>query len=174
MLVRLALIGSATKIADQGASKMDSGLEAELAVGDRAWAELVAALDTAAPSRPLHDPDSPDWTSRDVYTHFVRMHEASARAIRSEMQGQSVDWEPEDTAQRIAKMERRNDARVESDRQHSLEQARRLAHESREVYRDLICSLTTEQWRAFGRKHSDDLLGGHYRGHLRYIQGEQR
>lgn len=102
-------------------------------------------LDAADPSRPLHDPDSPDWTSRDVYTHFVRMHQGSARAIRSEMQGQSVDWEPEDTAQRIAKMERRNDARVERDRQHSLEQARTLAHESREVYRDLICSLTTDR-----------------------------
>jgi hypothetical protein len=153
---------------------MDSELEAELAAGDRAWAALVAVLDAADPDGPLHDPDSPDWTTRDVYTHFVRMHEASARAIRSEMQGQSVDWEPEDTAQQIAKMERGNDARVESDRRHSLEQARGLAHESRDDYRDLMCGLTPEQWRAFGRKHSDDLLGGHYRGHLRYIQGAER
>ena len=102
------------------------------------------------------------------------MHQGSVRAIRSEMQGQFVDWEPEDTVQRIAKMERRNDTRVESDRQHSLEQGRTLAHESRDVYRDLICGLTADQWRAFGRKHSDDLLGGHYRGHLRYIQVEER
>lgn len=153
---------------------MDPELEVELAAGDRAWAELVAVLDAADPSRPLHDPDSPHWTSRDVYTHFVRMHQASTQAIRAEMQGQSFDWEPEDTAQRITKMERRNDARVDGDGRHSLEQASALAHESRDVYRDLMCNLTTDQWRAFGRKHSDDLLGGHYRGHLRYIQGAER
>lgn len=40
----------------------------------------------------------------------------------------------------------------------------------RESYRELICSLTADQWRAFGRKHSDDLLGGHYKGQLRSFQ----
>ena len=149
-------------------------LEAELAVGDRAWEELVAALDAADASQPIHDPDSPAWTSPDVYTHFVRMHRGSAEAIRSELRGQSVDWEPEETREQITTMERRNDARVETDQHYSLEQARALAHESRDSYRDLICSLSADQWRAFGRKHSDDLLGGHYRGHLRYMRSGER
>jgi hypothetical protein len=151
--------------------KMDAELESQLAVGDRAWAALCAVLDASEPDRPLHDPDSPDWTSRDIYTHFIRMHEGSANAIRSELARQAVDWEAEDTPQRIQAMERRNDARVEKDRRYSFDDAQARAQAARDAYRELICSLTVDQWRAFGRKHSDDLLGGHYEGHLRYIQG---
>ena len=57
-----------------------------MAAGDAAWTELCAVLDAAEPAMPLHDPDSPEWTSRDVYTHFLRMHAGSARAIRHELE----------------------------------------------------------------------------------------
>lgn len=140
-----------------------------IAAGDEAWAELRAALDAADPEVALHDPDSPEWTSRDVYAHFVRMHRGSMDALRRELAGETVTFAPEDTAERIATVERRNDARALEDRALSLEEARRLAEETRVAYRALMLSLTPEQWDAFGRTHSDDLVGGHYRGHLGYL-----
>lgn len=72
-----------------------------MAAGERAWADPCAALDVADPAEPLHDPESPAWTSRDVYTRFLRTHRGSANAIRPELAGRAVNWEPEDTPQRI-------------------------------------------------------------------------
>ncbi len=131
--------------------------------GDESWTELCAALDAAAPGVPLHDPDSPEWTSRDVYTHFIRMHSGSARAIR---------WEIEHDERYVFSdldEDEQNERRVAEDRSIDLYQARRRAQERRDDYRALIASLTEAQFEAIGRRHGDDLLGGHYRGHLTYI-----
>jgi hypothetical protein len=132
--------------------------------GDAAWTELCAVLDTADPETPLHDPEAPEWTSRDVYTHFVRMHEGSARAIRHELEsGERYQW-PEIDEDEL------NERRVAEDRAMSLDQARRRAIDSRAEYRALVAGLTDEQFDEIGRRHGDDLLGGHYRGHLGYIE----
>lgn len=132
--------------------------------GDESWAELCAALDAAEPGVPLHDPDSPQWTSRDVYTHFVRMHSGSARAIR---------WEIEHGERYVFSVldeDELNERNVAQDRSIDLDESSRLARESRDAYRALVTRLTEEQFEAIGRRHGDDLLGGHYRGHLTYIR----
>lgn len=132
--------------------------------GDAAWLELCAVLDAADPNIPLHDPDSPEWTSRDVYTHFWRMHSGSTHAIRSELgTDEPYQWSDLDE-------DELNERNAAIDRVISLEDARRVAKESRADYRALIASLTEPQFEDIGRRHGDDLLGGHYRGHLTYIR----
>ena len=44
----------------------------------REWALLCEALD-AHPEGALHDPASPEWTARDVFTHLAAMMEGSTR-----------------------------------------------------------------------------------------------
>lgn len=142
------------------------GDRAELmAEGDAAWAELCARLDAADPDLPLHDPDSPEWISRDVYTHFIRMHEGSARAIRWELEhGERYRWPGGDE-------DEQNERHVAADRGLTLAEARQRANETRADYRALVVGLTDEAFEEIGRRHGDDLLGGHYRGHLSYIGG---
>jgi hypothetical protein len=48
-----------------------TAIAAMLAEDRREWAALCAALD-AHPEGPLHDPESPTWTARDVYAHLAR------------------------------------------------------------------------------------------------------
>ena len=96
-----------------------------MSAGDAAWAELCAVLDAADPALPLHDPESPDWTSRDVYTHFVRMHEGSARAIRHELEaGQRYEWSDDDE-------DELNERNVAADRTLGFENARQRAIDAR-------------------------------------------
>ena len=136
--------------------------------GDAAWTELCAVLDAADPDVPLHDPDSPDWTSRDVYTHFLRMHAGSARAIRYELEHDDrYQWSGLDE-------DELNERNVAEDRALTLDEARRRAIEARADYRALVAGLTEEQFDRIGRRHGDDLLGGHYRGHLQYIEAARR
>lgn len=132
--------------------------------GDAAWVALCAVLDAADPEAPLHDPDSPEWTSRDVYTHFWRMHSGSARAIRFELEhDERYQWSGLDENEL-------NERNVAEDRSLSLDEARRRAVEARTDYRTLMASLSDEAFESIGRRHGDDLLGGHYRGHLDYIE----
>ena len=94
---------------------------------------------------PLHDPDSPEWTSRNVYTHFLRMHAGSARAIRHELEtGERYQWSGLDENDL-------NEQNVAEDRA-------------------LVAALDDDAFERIGRRHGDDLLGGHYRGHLEYIE----
>ena len=87
-----------------------------LRAGDEAWAELCAALDAAPPEAPLHDPESPTWTSRDVYTHFMRVHSGSAAGIEAQFAGKPPPW-PEGDENEI------NERWVTEDRALSLGQA---------------------------------------------------
>ena len=137
-----------------------------LAEGDRAWAELCAVLDAVPPDALLHDPDSPEWTSRDVYTHFMRMHMWSADAVNRELAGRPLDLSGESEDEVNARLQA-------EERGRTLEEARALAHSTRVAYREVMLGLTPEQWSTIGRRHSDDLVGGHYRGHLGYIRGRR-
>src|SRR3990170_1772385 len=57
---------------------------------DRAeWEALCAALD-AHPDGPLHDPESPEWTARDVYTHLARMMEITTNLLEAKLAGHSI------------------------------------------------------------------------------------
>jgi len=143
--------------------RIEGDREELMVIGDAAWAELCVVLDAAEPEVPLHDPDSPDWTSRDVYTHFVRMHEGSARAIRYELEhGDQYQWSGLDENEL-------NERNVAEDRALSFAAARKRAIEARAAYRALVARLSDAEFEEIGRRHGDDLLGGHYRGHLDYI-----
>lgn len=109
--------------------RIEGDREELMAAGDAAWSELCAVLDSADPETPLHDPNSPEWTSRDVYTHFLRMHAGSARAIRHELEtGKRYQWSGLDENEL-------NERHVAEDRSITLEEARRLAIEARADYR---------------------------------------
>ena len=81
---------------------------------DRAeWDALAAALE-AHPDDSLHDPASPPWTSRDVYTHLARWMEVSTSHLESELAGRAHErmegtddeinarWQAEDSGLSLA------------------------------------------------------------------------
>lgn len=145
--------------------RIEGDREELMAAGDASWAALCAVLDAADPDLPLHDPESPEWTSRDVYTHFWRMHSGSARAIRYELEHEEpYQWSGLDENEL-------NERSVAEDRALGLEEARQQAVDARADYRVLIAGLTHEAFESIGRRHGDDLFGGRYRGHLEYIEG---
>jgi hypothetical protein len=90
------------------------------------------------------------------------MHVWSEDAVRRELAGLPLALTGESEDEVNARLQREEAHR-------SLEEARRLAHSTRAEFRDLMLSLTPGQWVTIGRRHSDDLVGGHYRGHLAYI-----
>jgi hypothetical protein len=51
-----------------------------LDAGNRAYAELAAALD-AAPNRVLHGEGGAAWTARDVYVHIYRWQQWAVDAL---------------------------------------------------------------------------------------------
>lgn len=51
-----------------------------------AWASLVAALD-ARPGVALHDPESPQWTSREIFGHFAHWTEWGIGSFEAQRDG---------------------------------------------------------------------------------------
>lgn len=51
-----------------------------------AWASFVAALD-ARPGVPLHDPESPQWTSREIFGHFAHWTELAIASFEAQLAG---------------------------------------------------------------------------------------
>jgi 2-(1,2-epoxy-1,2-dihydrophenyl)acetyl-CoA isomerase len=119
-----------------GSMRIEGDRTALMAEGDATWAERCVILDVAEPGVPVHDPDSPEWTSRDVYTRFIRMHAVSARAIRFELEtGEHYQWSGLDENEL-------NERNVAEDRAIDVDEARRQAIEVRANYRALVASLT--------------------------------
>ena len=127
------------------------------------WAKLVAILDTHAEG-PLHDPESPEWTARDVYTHLARWMEHSTDALEAWLAGRT-----------IAPLEGADDdetnARIQREYSHlSLDEARERAQRTFERRIQAIEAVPADRWddkiteataRADGAEH--------YRGHMSYI-----
>ncbi len=64
---------------------MDAEGVAQMLREDREeWEALVAVLE-AHPEGPLHDPNSPDFTSRDVYAHLAHMMEISTKQMEAKL-----------------------------------------------------------------------------------------
>ena len=55
----------------------------------REWALLSEALD-AHPEGALHDPESPEWTARDVYAHLARWIAHSTDDLESVLAGGGI------------------------------------------------------------------------------------
>lgn len=69
---------------------MDAAAVAAMLDEDRAeWEALLSVLDEH-PDGPLHDPNSPSWTSRDVYTHLARMMEGSTAQMEAMLAGRPI------------------------------------------------------------------------------------
>lgn len=131
---------------------------------DRAECTRLQARLDAHPDGPLHDPEAPDWTSRDVYTHLAQMMLWTAKEIERVAAGESRrtsdgsvsedDW----------------NAKLRERYQHmSLEGARKWANEAFERRERAIESVPLERW-------NDELVevashdgADHFRGHLSYL-----
>ena len=131
---------------------------------DRAgWARLGALLD-AHPDGPLHDPEAPDWTSRDVYTHLAQMMQSTAKEIERVATG-----EPRRTYDTSVSEDDWN-AQLRERYQHmSLAEARKWANEAFEYRERAIASVPLDRW-------DDELVevashdgADHFRGHLSYL-----
>ena len=69
---------------------MDAEAVQAMIRGDRKqWEALVAVLG-AHPDGPLHDPEAPEWTARDVYTHLARWIEHSTEALEAWVAGRTI------------------------------------------------------------------------------------
>ncbi len=131
---------------------------------DRAeWGRLQALLD-AHPEGRLHDPEAPDWTSRDIYTHLAHMMEWTAKEIERVAAG-----EPKRATDTSVSEDDWN-AKLRERYQHmSLEEARKWANEAFEYRESTIEAVPLARW-------DDELVevashdgADHFRGHLGYL-----
>jgi hypothetical protein len=130
------------------------------------WAALCALLD-AHPEGALHDPESPEWTARDVYTHLARMMETTTNVMEAKLAGHTIpDW-----GNGSDEIENKTNARIQEQYSHlSLEEARAWAQEQFERRIRVIESVPADGW----DDQMDELAradgGEHYRGHRSYIR----
>jgi hypothetical protein len=145
---------------------MDADAVAAMIAEDREqWAALCTALD-ARPAGPLHDPESPEWTARDVYTHIAAMMEGSTRQMEDALADRKIStpWASEGLSEDDV------NARIR-DRHASMsfDEARAWAQEAFERLIAVIEAVPMERWddqiEFFARADGAD----HFRGHRRYI-----
>ena len=141
---------------------MDAVAIAEMLRKDRhEWRKLATMLE-AHPDEPLHDPNSPTWTSRDIYAHLARWMERTTEQLKAELAGQPLPPIP-GTDDEI-------NARWQAEDSHlSLEQAREWAQQAFDHRIRAIESVPGDQWNdtreAIARGDGDE----HYAAHLSYI-----
>jgi hypothetical protein len=69
---------------------MDSEAVKKMLLEDRReWDSLVALLE-ARPQEHLHDPESPEWVSRDVYTHLASWMAHSTGELKARLAGRTL------------------------------------------------------------------------------------
>jgi hypothetical protein len=142
-------------------------VEEMIAEDRREWALLCEALDSR-PDGPLHDPESPEWTARDVYTHIAAMMEGSTRQMQDALSGREVSdvWaagglSEDDVNARIQQRYETMD----------LASSRAWAQQAFETLIETIRSVPNGRWDAqlefFARADGAD----HFRGHRSYLRG---
>ncbi len=131
----------------------------------REWAALCAALD-AHPDGPLHDPESPAWTARDVYAHLARWIAHSTADLESVLAGGG-----------LAVIEGSGDDEINArwqaeDSGLTLAAARERARRAFDRRAAAIESVPAERWTdaLLAIAHADDAQ--HYRAHHSYIRVE--
>jgi hypothetical protein len=135
-----------------------------LAEGAEVWAELRARLDADVGRGSLHEPGSPAWTSREVYSHFARYQSRSLENLHRRLAGNEPlpsDGLDDDT---------RNERWAAVDSELTLEEARGWCLATTAALRQAALALTPERWAEFGTWYADDVLAPHYRAHLEYIE----
>ena len=147
---------------------MDANAVQAMIDEDRAeWATLVAVLDTH-PEGALHDPESPEWTARDVYTHLALLMEGSVRQMDDHLAGRPVSdpYQGND--------EDEVNARLQQQYSHmSFDEARAWAQRAFDGLIAKIESVPLDRWgkrlEFYARADGAD----HYRGHMSYIVAER-
>ncbi len=135
--------------------------EAVLARGDHMWDELRAALDAH-----LDEPIAPatDWTGHDVYAHFARWQQLSVTAARKLLAGRRpADPEADDDTL--------NDRWRAEDSARPTAEVRDLCLHSRRDLRQILTTITDDEWAAWGHLVAADIDGSHYEHHLAVAGG---
>jgi hypothetical protein len=134
----------------------DDGRDADLRRGDALWEQLRATLDAHfdAPVGP-----TTDWTGHDVYAHFGRWQEVSLATARELLAGRR----PPDAEEGEDVL---NNRWREEDRGLTAEVVRERCLRTRTELRDLLMSISNEEWSRWGIKVAADISGEHYAHHL--------
>lgn len=145
-----------------GGAVVEAEAVAEMLRQDRVeWEALVVVLDSH-PEGALHDPESPAWTSRDVYAHLACWMAHSSADMEARLAG-ATRPQPQGTDDEINARWQREDSGL------SLAEARERARNAFERRLRLIKSVPADRWdavlEAMARADGSD----HYRGHRSYI-----
>lgn len=150
---------------------MDAAAIAAMFAEDRAeWAALVAALD-AQPDGPLHDPESPAWVARDVYTHLARMIESTTTRLAK------LAGVPVPAADAFDEFQGSNDedavnARIQQKYSRmSLDEARKWAQDAFDHRIRVIEAVPADRWNAITEATARGDDAHHYRKHREWIRG---
>jgi hypothetical protein len=126
------------------------------------WEALVLDLE-AHPDVPLHDPETPEWTARDVYAHFARWMQNSTDGLEAYVAGRPRPPATEGSDDEINARWQAEDSGL------SLDDARARAEEQFERRIRVIESVPADRWdkivEAFARADG----AHHYRTHRSYI-----
>ena len=128
-----------------------------------AWADFVGLLD-ARPGVPLHDPESPTWTSLEVFGHFARWTEHEVATFEAERDGRErpVIDEPDDVV---------NERWAAEDRSTDLDEVRSRALRAFAERARLIRSTPADRWTDNMRASVAAEGYDHIAEHRRYIGG---
>ena len=131
------------------------------------WAKLTAMLD-AHPEGALHDRESLEWTSRDVYTHQARLMQSTTTLLAT-LAGVSVP--AADAFDEFQGDDENNvNARIQKRYSHlSLDEARAWAQRVFEERIRTIEAVPGERWDAQLEELAPGDGAQHYRGHASYI-----
>ena len=143
---------------------MDANAVREMIDEDRReWSRLTAMLD-AHPEGALHDPESPEWTARDVYTHIAHLMEGSVDQLQAKLAGQKV------SNMYAGKDENEVNARVQQAHSGlSFAEARAWAQRSFDGMIAAIEAVPLEKWDRELEFYARADGAEHYPGHMSYI-----
>jgi hypothetical protein len=131
------------------------------------WAALAAALD-ARPDGPLHDPESPEWTARDVYAHLARWINNSTDGFESWLANRTLPPPPPGDDDEINARWQAEDSAL------TFDEARARAQRAFDRRVRAIESAPADRWddALEALAHADD--AHHYRAHRSYIAAGTR
>lgn len=143
---------------------MDAEAVAAMLREDRAeWEALVVVLE-AHPEGPLHDRESPDWNSRDVYAHLARWIEHSTAHLRAHLEGRPFP-NLKGTDDEINARWQREDSGL------SLDEAREWARTAFERRIQAIQAVPPDRWDDALEKIARADGAQHYKDHREYVGG---
>jgi hypothetical protein len=147
----------------RGADVMEPATTQAMLREDREeWRALCAVLD-AHPEGPLHDPESPAWTARDVYTHLARWMERSTEALGAWLADGSVLSPLDGTDDEINARWQAEDSGL------SLDEARAQAQRAFDRLHQAIEAVPLDRWDAMVEAIARADGSEHYRAHRGFI-----